>query len=219
LLVIAAAVALVSACGDAPVNSANQSLGGSAPVAGEGSTGAPGPGSGSGSALAPGFGDAALNVGSSTGAIQPGTTATGTGGHTATGVVSCGANDLTCICLAYFEIAQQCPQLIDDEDAQELLALNPTTVCNDQEVLGELAEACSEVDCANLISALSCFSEACDYEQCVGFVQEPEPDRPNEEFFCGNGETVPQDWVCDGEPDCDNGADESFCTEPVPGGG
>ena len=36
-------------------------------------------------------------------------------------------------------------------------------------------------------------------------------DTGDDEFDCGDGETVPMSWVCDGEDDCADGSDEAGC--------
>jgi len=40
-------------------------------------------------------------------------------------------------------------------------------------------------------------------------------DCPDNVFDCGDRECVPQNWMCDGTPDCSNGADEANCTAPA----
>ncbi len=39
----------------------------------------------------------------------------------------------------------------------------------------------------------------------------PAGNENEEQFTCGDGSSVPADWQCDGEEDCDDGSDEAGC--------
>ena len=49
--------------------------------------------------------------------------------------------------------------------------------------------------------------EAC-YMDCVG-----DTEGGGGTYSCADGSTIPDDWVCDGEPDCDSEDDEVGCVE------
>jgi hypothetical protein len=70
--------------------------------------------------------------------------------------------------------------------------LEETTSCTET-TLQACAEQQSITEC-ELPASLQAELEACD------------------RFTCGNGETIPGDWVCDEEPDCNDASDERNCT-------
>ena len=35
--------------------------------------------------------------------------------------------------------------------------------------------------------------------------------KPTLEFQCNSGHCIPNDWLCDGDPDCEEGEDEANC--------
>jgi hypothetical protein len=69
--------------------------------------------------------------------------------------------------------------------------------------------------CKDLVQNLA----SSDVRRCL---DDCEPDESVENFACGDGQTVPRDWVCDGRYDCRNRFDEEDCVsmpnEPSPDG-
>jgi hypothetical protein len=127
-------------------------------------------------------------------------------------------------CLDYYgEETDYLVDLFSNAPLECLDALDSYSECGitSQECIdGELVE--DETACESTYSA---FEEACGEffgEMYGGYYGEdpyeygddepPFPDEEGDTFFeCDDGGTIPSDWVCDGEADCEDATDEEGC--------
>ena len=74
---------------------------------------------------------------------------------------------------------------------------------------GETGEACYD----NLSTQLSACPQPSDaqnnaFAECIGDFG---GGSSGDDYTCADGDTIPQDWVCDGDMDCTGGEDEASC--------
>ncbi len=140
-------------------------------------------------------------------------------------------------CRASCGTYDMCGWLDTEGDPPETVATCEESCTYGPDALVELTHAASREALAALlaagdvlsrcITALSCedvghyFEEDVDPYPCeaeeTAYYAAADAAFPTEEvpeFTCADGNTVPGDWVCDGEPDCDDASDEADCPAP-----